>query len=193
VNHYEPARLVSLGVVFTISLVLVFGSVLLSLSVINVALAVDMPDAPATQDTVTARNDGNDDQDEGNDQPDDLPDPDDAPVTTETITPRENEGSKEDDDNSGQSSGNNGNGDNAERATSDVKVTNKPDCPVGQEPGLFTPCMPIQPMQTCEDAAAYNCIPIQSCGNDVAASQPRDLTVTELDNCNEVSDPDSIE
>jgi hypothetical protein len=177
-------------------MVLVFGSILLSPSIINVALAVDMPDAPATQDTVTTGEDETDDNkdDEGNYQPDGLPDPEDAPVTTETITPGENEGSKEDDDdNSGQSNGNNGNGDNAERATSDVKVTNKPDCPVGQEPGLFTPCMPIQPMQTCEDAAAYNCIPIQSCGNDVAASQPRDLTVTELDNCNEVWDPDSIE
>ena len=101
-NHYEPARLVSLGIAFTILLVLIFGSVLLSLGVINVALAVDMPDALVTQDTVTTgRNeDDNDDNegDEDNDQPDNVPDPKDAPVTTETITSGENEGSKEDKD-----------------------------------------------------------------------------------------------
>jgi hypothetical protein len=81
VDHYEPGRLVSLGITFTISLVLVLGFVLLSLSVVNVALAVDMPDAPVTQDTVTAGNDGNDDSedDEGNEQNDD--DQEDAPVT----------------------------------------------------------------------------------------------------------------
>ena len=158
-------------------------------NVTSVALAVDMPNAPATQDTVTAGEDGTDDNeddedDRENDQPDDLPDPEDAPVTTETITPGENEGSKEDDDdNSGQSNGNNGNGDNAERATSD-EVTNKPDCPVGQEPGLFTPCMPIQPMQNC-DAAAYNCIPIQSCGNDIGtgASGPGSIISPNTNNC----------
>jgi hypothetical protein len=75
VNLGKTRRLVSLGTTFTISLVLVFGSVLLSLSVMNVALAVDMPDAPVTQDTVTAGGDGTEDNedDEGNDQPDDLP------------------------------------------------------------------------------------------------------------------------
>jgi hypothetical protein len=52
-----------------------------------------------------------------------------------------------DDDNSGQSSdNNNGNDDNNDTAseTSDVKVTNESDCPVGQEPGLFTTRMPIK-------------------------------------------------
>jgi hypothetical protein len=114
VDHYEPRRLVSLGITFTISLVLVFGSVLLSLSVVNVALAVDMPDAPVTQDTVSAGNDRSDDDeddedDEGNEQNNDdqagalvtaggdsdsddnnyddsEPTSKDAPVTTDTIT-----------------------------------------------------------------------------------------------------------
>jgi hypothetical protein len=52
-----------------------------------------------------------------------------------------------DDDNSGQSSdNNNGNDDNNDTAseTSDVKVTSESDCPVGQEPGLFTTRMPIK-------------------------------------------------
>jgi hypothetical protein len=79
VNHYELGRLVSLGTTFTISLVLVFGSVLLFLGVMNVALAVDMPDAPITQDTVTAGKDRNDnaDNNEGDDQPDNPPEPED--------------------------------------------------------------------------------------------------------------------
>jgi hypothetical protein len=47
-------RLVSLGLCFTLSLVLVFG-LLSSLSLPRIALAVDMGgDAPATQDTITA-------------------------------------------------------------------------------------------------------------------------------------------
>jgi hypothetical protein len=50
-----------------------------------------------------------------------------------------------DDDNSGRSSDNNGNDDNndTERANSNVKVTNEPDCPEGQEPSLVTTCRPI--------------------------------------------------
>ena len=102
-NHYEPARLVSLGIAFIVSVVLVFGSgsVLLSLRVVNVVQAVDMPDAPVTQDTVTAGKDeeDNDDNegDEDNDQPDDLPDPEDAPVTTETFTSGEDDEEQKED------------------------------------------------------------------------------------------------
>jgi hypothetical protein len=51
----------------------------------NMALAVDMPDAPVTQDTVTAGSDG-DDEDQGDD------DQEDAPVTQDTI----NEGGESD-------------------------------------------------------------------------------------------------
>jgi hypothetical protein len=72
-------KVTGLGLCLMLSPVLV-GSVLLSLSVMNVALAVNMPDAPVTQDTVTAGEDGTDDNeddedDRENDQPDDLPDP----------------------------------------------------------------------------------------------------------------------
>jgi hypothetical protein len=71
VNLGKTRRSISLGTIFTISTVLVFGSILLSPSVINVALAVNMPDAPVTQDTVTAGGDETDDnEDDGsNDQP----------------------------------------------------------------------------------------------------------------------------
>jgi hypothetical protein len=143
VSHYEPARLVSLGIAFTIFLVLIFGSVLLSLGVINVALAMDMPDAPVTQDTVTTgRNeDDNDDNegDEDNDQPDDLPDPKDAPVTTETFTSGENEGSKEDKDDE----------ENVEKAES---------------PGAYN-ALPIQSCPNNQDRALFSnaCVPVQSC------------------------------
>jgi hypothetical protein len=66
----------------------------------------------------------------------------DDPVTQDTITARSSS-EDNDDDNSGQSSGNNGNDDNdAERATSDVKATNEPNCTKVQEPGLFTTCIP---------------------------------------------------
>jgi hypothetical protein len=107
-----------------------------------VALAVDMPDAPATQDTVTAGNDGDDDEgNEGNDQPDDLPDPEDAPVTTETITSGENEGSKEDKDDE----------ESVGKAESSSAYNAVPiqSCPKDQERGLFTNA----------------CIPIASCNN----------------------------
>ena len=71
--------LVYLELCFTLSLVLVFGSILLSPSVINVALANDMSEAPMTKDTITAGSDV-DDKDKGdNDQEDAL-------VTQDTIT-----------------------------------------------------------------------------------------------------------
>ena len=56
--------LVYLELSFTLSLVLAFGSILLSPTVINVALANDMSDAPMTKDTITAGSDG-DDKDQG--------------------------------------------------------------------------------------------------------------------------------
>jgi hypothetical protein len=106
-----------------------------------------MPDAPATQDTVTAGEDETDDNedDEGNGQPDDLPDPEDATVTTETITSRENEGSKEDKDDEE-------NVDNAE-SPSAYNALPIQSCPNNQERALFT----------------VTCVPIQSCGNDIGA------------------------
>jgi hypothetical protein len=117
-----------------LSLVLVFGSGLLSLSVVNVALAVDMPDAPVTQDTITAGNDGNDDNeddedDEGNEQNDD--DQEDAPATAGG----DSDNDEDNDDN---------NDDNSEPTSKDAPVTTdtisdkKPKCPKGQEVTLFS-------------------------------------------------------
>jgi hypothetical protein len=147
VDHYEPGKLVSLGTIFTISMVLVFGGIPFSPSIINVALAVDMLDAPATQDTVTAGEDETDDNedDEVNGQPDDLPDPEDAPVTTETITPGENEDSKEDKEDK----------ENVDKAESSSAYNALPiqACPNNQERALFT----------------ETCVPSQSCGNDIVA------------------------
>jgi hypothetical protein len=146
-------KVIGLGLCLTLSLVLVFGSVLLFPNFINVALAVDMPDAPAIQDTVIAGKDGTDDNegDEENDQPDDLPDPEDAPVTSETITPGENEGPKEDKDNEE-------NGDEADtpNVLNDNNVAALPiqSCPNNQERALFTNA----------------CVPIQPCGNDIAVA-----------------------
>jgi hypothetical protein len=64
--------LVYLELCFTLSLVLVFGSILLSPSVINVALANDMSEAPMTKDTITAGSDG-DDKDKGDNDQEDAP------------------------------------------------------------------------------------------------------------------------
>jgi hypothetical protein len=123
-------RIVNLGLCFTLSLVLIFGSVFLSPSVVNVALAVNMPDAPITQDTVTAGNDRNDDneddeEDEVNEQNDD--DQEDASVAA------------------GGDSDNDGDSDvNSETTSKDAPVTTdtisdkKPKCPKGQEVALFS-------------------------------------------------------
>jgi hypothetical protein len=117
-----------------LSLVLVFGSVLLSLNVVNVALAVDMPDALVTQDDVTAGNDRNDDNednedDEGNEQNDD--DQEDAPFAAGG----DSENNEDNNDN---------NDDNSEPISKDAPVTTdtisdkKPNCPKGQEVTLFS-------------------------------------------------------
>lgn len=123
-------RLVSLGLCFTLSLVLVLGSVL-SHTDMNMALAVDMSDAPMTKDTTTAGSDGDDEDQGDNDQEDD-------PVTQDTITAGGESRDDNDEDNSGQN--NNDNNDN-EPAT---EIKDAPNCPAGQESGLFTTCMPIQ-------------------------------------------------
>jgi hypothetical protein len=132
-----------------VSLVLVFGSgsVLLSPSVINVALANDMADAPMTKDTITAGSDGDDDNDQGdNDQ-------EDAPVTQDTITAGGGSEDDDDEDNSGQN--NNDNNDN-ESAT---EIKDVPNCPAGKERALF-------------DAACKPTSQINDCGNDAALLNP---------------------
>jgi hypothetical protein len=126
-------RLVCPGLCFTLSLVLVFGSILLSPTVINVALANDMSDAPMTKDTTTAGSDGDDDngEDKGDDEDGkELPSVDDAPVTIDTIT---------------DSSDNNGNDDSGQSSNDETKKENdspqqdsdRPECPAGQECRLF--------------------------------------------------------
>lgn len=98
------------------------------------ALANDMSDAPITEDTTTVGS-GEEEGDQGEE---------DDPVTQDTITV--GRGSEDNDNNnSGQSSDNKGNDDdNENEAATAAKVTNNPDCPEGQEHGLFTTCMPIQ-------------------------------------------------
>jgi hypothetical protein len=137
-------RTVDLGLCLTLSLVLVFGSVL-SLSDTKMASAIDMSDAPATQDTTTAGSgEGDEDQGDNND------DQEDDPVTQETITAGGGSEDNNDKDNSGQNNNDNKN----EPTTTDTKVTNKLNCPKGQESGLFTTCMPIQ---TCSNQIDVHC------------------------------------
>jgi hypothetical protein len=124
-------RPVCLGLCLTLSLVLVFGSVL-SLTEMNMALAIDMSDAPMTKDTITAGSDGDDEDQGDNDQ-------ENAPITQDTINAG-GESRDGDEDNSGQKN-NNDNNDNEPATT---EATEKPDCPSSQENGLFTTCMPIQ-------------------------------------------------
>jgi hypothetical protein len=120
---------------FTLSLVLIYGSVL-SLTDLNMAFAIDMSDAPATQDTITAGPDGDDEDQGDNDQ-------EDAPVTQDTITAGESRDDN-DEDNSGQN--NNDNNDN-ELAT---EIKDAPNCPGDQERALFDDaCMPTAQVNDC--------------------------------------------
>jgi hypothetical protein len=112
----------------------------------NMALAVDMPDAPVTQDTVTAGSDG-DDEDQGDD------DQEDAPVTQDTI----NEGGESDDDANDDDDDESDNNDNDNDPISkDSPTTSKSprteiECPKGQEVRLFSAsCQPSQPDTECE-------------------------------------------
>jgi hypothetical protein len=144
VNHYKPRRLVSLGVTYTVSLVLVFGSVLLSPSVINVALANDMTDAPMTKDTITAGSDGDEDNDQGDNNQED------APVTQDTITAG---GGSEDDDDDEDYSGQNNTDNIDDKPATEIKDV--PNCPAGQERALFdAACKPTSQINDCGNYAA---------------------------------------
>ena len=160
-HHNSMKRQVSLGLCFTLSLVLVVGSVL-SHTDMNMALAVDMSDAPMTKDTTTAGSDGDDEDQGDNDQEDD-------PVTQETITAgrgSEDNDDDNDDDNSGQDDNNNNNDDN-KNEPSTTEATERPDCPKNQEPGLFITCMP----QTCSnDIGTGSAAPILSGENTKCAN-----------------------
>jgi hypothetical protein len=132
-------RLFYLGLCFMLSLVLVLGSVssLSSPSLVfpapllkNAAFAINMKDAPATTEAITDAPPGDDEADNNED---DDENGEDTQVTTRTITVEEDE---DNDDNKEDHK--------KEQGTSDPKATKVPDCPEGQEHGLFTTCMPIQ-------------------------------------------------
>jgi hypothetical protein len=122
---------------FTLSIVLVLGSVFSSSLFINVALANKMPDAPVTQDTINAGPAGDDSEGEGDiDEADSLPKPEDAPVTTEAITigrpPEDDDASRQDNNDVQKDNGRNG-----------VEAANRGgakqfQCPPGQEQYLFS-------------------------------------------------------
>jgi hypothetical protein len=147
-------RPVCLGLCLTLSLVLVFGSVL-SLTEMNMALAIDMPDAPMTKDTITAGSDGDDEDQGDNDQ--------DAPVTQDTINAGGESRDDDDDDEDNSEQNNNDNNDNEPATTEE---TEKPDCPTGQENVLFAGCKPIQTCGANQISCCKTDVPIISQPND---------------------------
>jgi hypothetical protein len=124
----------------------------------NMALAIEMSDAPMTKDTITAGSDGDDEDQGDNDQ-------EDAPITQDTINAG-GESRDGDEDNSGQKN-NNDNNDNEPATT---EATEKPDCPSGQENGLFTTCMPIQTCGSSNIGCCKTDVPILSDENGKCAN-----------------------
>lgn len=179
-------RLVYLELSFTLSLVLVFGSILLSPSVIKVALADDMSDAPMTKDTITAGSDGDDNGQGDNDQ-------EDAPVTQDTITAG---GGSEDDeeDNAGQKGDNNDSSDNINEPTNTgTEVSNKPNCPKDQERALFdSTCKPTNVESSeCENDLDVWCqnLASQIQGNGISAALPTEEATSQVNDCGNEDDP----
>jgi hypothetical protein len=180
--------LVYLELSFTLSLVLAFGSILLSPTVINVTLANDMSDVPMTKDTITAGSDG-DDKDQGdNDQ-------EDAPVTQDTFTA--GGGSEDDDDeyNSGQKGDNNDSSDNINEPTiTGTEVSNKPNCTKDQDRALFeSTCKPTNvesgecekndPDVWCQNLAS------QIQGNGISAALHSEEATSQVNDCGNGDDP----
>lgn len=133
--------MVSLGIIFLLSLVLVFGSVSSSFILPEIAFAADDMmggggDAPATADAITAGPSGDDDgdSDDGDDSDsDNMPPPEDSPSTTDTIT-----GGQDDDGDSRQDDGDDDNNDDNKKGNTDLDAKEKPKCPPGQEYRLFS-------------------------------------------------------
>jgi hypothetical protein len=127
----------------------------------NMALAIDMPDAPMTEDTITAGSDGDDNDQGDNDQ-------EDAPVTQDAITAGGGSEDNDDEDNSGQKGDNNDNSDNNNEPTNTgTGVTNKPNCPIGQERALFEDvCKPNQ-CRNDLDVGCPNNVQSSECRNDL--------------------------
>jgi hypothetical protein len=181
-------RLVSLELFFTLTLVLAFGSILLSPTVINVALANDMSDAPMTKDTITAGSDGDDNDQGDNDQ-------EDAPVTQDTITA--GGGSEDDDDdgdNSGQKGDNNDSSDNNNEPTNTgTEVSSKPNCPKDQERALFdSTCKPTNVESGgCENDLDVWCqnLASQIQGDGSSAALPSEEATSQVNDCGNGDDP----
>ena len=127
-------RTVDLGLCLTLSLVLVFGSVL-SLSDTKMALQLICQTLPYSGHYYCRFGEDDEDQGDNDDQEDD-------PVTQETITAGGGSEDNDDEDNSGQ----NNNDNNDDKPATEIKGA--PNCPAGQENGLFTTCMPIQAWAT---------------------------------------------
>jgi hypothetical protein len=145
IHHVHMKRLVLLGLCFTLSLVLVLGTVSSSSPVV---FAVDMG---GTMEGGGGGNDGNN-----------MPPPEDAPVTTDALTAGGSDNDDDDDENDDHSGGS-GDDDNADSAgdkdenndkdnsqipedapaTTNALTAKKIECPPGQEVALFsTSCEP---------------------------------------------------
>jgi hypothetical protein len=180
-------RLVYLELSFTLSLVLAFGSILLSPTVINVALANDMSDAPMTKDTITAGSDGDDNGQGDNDQ-------EDAPVTQDTITAGGGSEDDEEEDNAGQKGDNNDSSDNINEPTNTgTEVSNKPNCPKDQERALFdSTCKPTNVESSeCENDLDVWCqnLASQIQGNGISAALPTEEATSQVNVCGNGDDP----
>lgn len=132
-------RLISSGLCFTLSLVLILGSVFSSCFTLpNNAFAVDMGDTMEGGGGVKDGNQGGDsgdedDEDDHNDGSNGMPPPKEAPSTTGALTAGGN--SDDDDDSEGD--------EDNEPVTTDTLTAKRIECPAGQEYQLFSGCQPI--------------------------------------------------
>ena len=171
-----------------LSIVLAFGSILLSPTVINVALAIDMSDAPKTKNTITAGSDRDDKDQDDNDQ-------EDAPVTQDTITAGGgSEDDDDDEDNSGQKGDNNDISDNNNEPTNTgTEVSNKPNCPKDQERALFeSTCKPTNvESEECENDLDVGCqnLASQIQGDGISAALPSEEATSQVNDCGNGDDP----
>jgi hypothetical protein len=180
-------RLVYLESSFMLSLVLAFGSILLSPAVINVALANDMSDAPMTKDTITQGSDG-----DGKDQVDN--DLEGSPVTQDTISAGGGSEDDDDEDNSGQKGDNNDSSDNINEPTNTgTEVSNKPNCPKDQERALFeSTCKPTNVESgECENDLDVWCqnLASQIQGNGISAALASEEATSQVNDYGNGDDP----
>jgi hypothetical protein len=150
-HHSRTKRLVSLGLCFTLSLVLIFGSInSLSFTPLNNAFAAHMD---MEGDSGGDSNQGGDSGDGEDSNDDDSSDgmPKDAPQTTGALTAGGDSDNDDDDDNEsgGRDNDEDNNNDNEPTSkdapeTTETATTKKLECPKGQEVTLFsTSCEPV--------------------------------------------------